>query len=70
MCSIDFDQDDELFATAGVSRRIKVFDFATVLSGLLIASLVVCNLWKCLVILFLFGFLTACCIATRAASEI
>lgn len=39
MCSIDFDQDDELFATAGVSRRIKVFDFLTVLSGLLILLL-------------------------------
>ena len=32
VCSIEFDRDDELFATAGVSRRIKVFDFATVLS--------------------------------------
>ena len=28
--SIEFDQDDELFATAGVSRRIKVFDFSSV----------------------------------------
>eukprot|EP00897_Mesotaenium_endlicherianum_P000574 jgi/Mesen1/10517/ME000083S10023 len=28
--SIEFDRDDELFATAGVSRRIKVFEFATV----------------------------------------
>ena len=29
-CSIEFDRDDELFATAGVSRRIKVFEFASV----------------------------------------
>lgn len=29
-CSIEFDRDDELFATAGVSRCIKVFDFSTV----------------------------------------
>lgn len=28
--SIEFDRDDELFATAGVSRRIKIFDFSTV----------------------------------------
>ncbi|CAJ2653623.1 unnamed protein product [Trifolium pratense] len=26
--SIEFDRDDDLFATAGVSRRIKVFDFS------------------------------------------
>ncbi|GER52911.1 E3 ubiquitin-protein ligase COP1 [Striga asiatica] len=31
--SIEFDRDAELFATAGVSRRIKIFDFATVLNG-------------------------------------
>ncbi|KAK6918802.1 hypothetical protein RJ641_017224 [Dillenia turbinata] len=30
--SIEFDRDDELFATAGVSRRIKVFDFSLVLN--------------------------------------
>nr|WIG64894.1 constitutively photomorphogenic 1 [Ginkgo biloba] len=30
--SIEFDRDDELFATAGVSRRIKVFGFATVVN--------------------------------------
>lgn len=30
ICSIEFDRDDEFFATAGVSRRIKVFDFSTV----------------------------------------
>ncbi|KAG0619816.1 hypothetical protein M758_4G167500 [Ceratodon purpureus] len=30
--SIEFDRDDELFATAGVSRRIKFFDFATVMN--------------------------------------
>ncbi|VFQ61714.1 unnamed protein product [Cuscuta campestris] len=28
--SIEFDHNDELFATAGVSRRIKVFDFSSV----------------------------------------
>lgn len=28
--SIEFDCDDELFATAGVSRRIKVFDYSSV----------------------------------------
>lgn len=30
--SIEFDRDDELFATAGVSRRIKVFDFSSVVN--------------------------------------
>lgn len=30
--SIEFDRDDELFATAGVSRRIKVFEFSSVVS--------------------------------------
>ncbi|KAF5746115.1 photoregulatory zinc-finger protein COP1 [Tripterygium wilfordii] len=30
--SIEFDRDDELFATAGVSRRIKIFDFSTVVN--------------------------------------
>ncbi|XP_057954648.1 E3 ubiquitin-protein ligase COP1 isoform X2 [Malania oleifera] len=30
--SIEFDCDDELFATAGVSRRIKVFDFSLVVN--------------------------------------
>lgn len=30
--SIEFDRDDELFATAGVSKRIKVFDFSTVVN--------------------------------------
>ncbi|THU69712.1 hypothetical protein C4D60_Mb08t17270 [Musa balbisiana] len=28
--SIEFDRDDEYFATAGVSKRIKVFEFSTV----------------------------------------
>ncbi|XP_024379324.1 E3 ubiquitin-protein ligase COP1 isoform X2 [Physcomitrium patens] len=32
--SIEFDRDDEFFATAGVSRRIKIFDFATVINEL------------------------------------
>ncbi|KAJ4730116.1 E3 ubiquitin-protein ligase COP1 [Melia azedarach] len=30
--SIEFDRDDQLFATAGVSRRIKVFDFSAVVN--------------------------------------
>ncbi|MFS8025821.1 putative transcription factor C2H2 family [Helianthus anomalus] len=30
--SIEFDRDDEFFATAGVSRRIKVFEFASVVN--------------------------------------
>ncbi|GAB4859398.1 coatomer subunit alpha [Ancistrocladus abbreviatus] len=30
--SIEFDRDDELFATAGVSRRIRVFDFSSVVN--------------------------------------
>ncbi|KAF3772146.1 E3 ubiquitin-protein ligase [Nymphaea thermarum] len=29
---IEFDRDDEFFATAGVSRRIKVFEFSTVVN--------------------------------------
>jgi hypothetical protein len=29
-CSIEFDRDDELFATTGVLKRIKVFEFSTV----------------------------------------
>ncbi|XP_062221859.1 E3 ubiquitin-protein ligase COP1-like isoform X2 [Phragmites australis] len=30
--SIEFDRDDELFATAGVSKRIKVFEFSSVVN--------------------------------------
>ncbi|CAI9090149.1 OLC1v1024854C1 [Oldenlandia corymbosa var. corymbosa] len=30
--SIEFDRDDELFATAGVSRRIKVFDYSSIIN--------------------------------------
>ncbi|XP_072982430.1 E3 ubiquitin-protein ligase COP1-like isoform X1 [Typha latifolia] len=30
--SIEFDRDDELFATAGVSKRIKVFELSTVVN--------------------------------------
>ncbi|GJT41491.1 E3 ubiquitin protein ligase COP1-like protein isoform X1 [Tanacetum coccineum] len=30
--SIEFDRDDEMFATAGVSRRIKVFNFSTIVN--------------------------------------
>ncbi len=40
--SIEFDRDDELFATAGVSRRIKVFEFATVYYELFY------GLWSCM----------------------
>ncbi|PWA64217.1 COP1-like protein [Artemisia annua] len=29
---IEFDRDDEMFATAGVSRRIKVFNFSTIVN--------------------------------------
>jgi hypothetical protein len=32
-CSIEFDRDDELFATTGVSRRIKIFEFSKVSVG-------------------------------------
>ena len=30
LSSIEFDRDATLFATAGVSKRISIFDFATV----------------------------------------
>ncbi|XP_059624519.1 E3 ubiquitin-protein ligase COP1-like isoform X2 [Cornus florida] len=30
--SIEFDRDDELFATAGVSRRIKIFEYSSVVN--------------------------------------
>jgi hypothetical protein len=30
LSSIEFDRDTTLFATAGVSKRISIFDFATV----------------------------------------
>ncbi len=30
VCSTAFDRDDEFFATAGVFRRVKIFDFANV----------------------------------------
>ncbi|KAH9749721.1 E3 ubiquitin-protein ligase COP1 [Citrus sinensis] len=30
--SIEFDRDDELFASAGVSRRIKIFEFSSVVN--------------------------------------
>ncbi|EXB77009.1 E3 ubiquitin-protein ligase COP1 [Morus notabilis] len=32
LSSIEFDRDDEFFATAGVSRRIKVFEFSSVVN--------------------------------------
>lgn len=31
VCSTAFDRDDEFFATAGVSRRIKIFSYNSVL---------------------------------------
>lgn len=30
VCSTAFDRDDEFFATAGVFRRVKIFDYASV----------------------------------------
>ncbi|KAL3155957.1 hypothetical protein ABBQ32_012949 [Trebouxia sp. C0010 RCD-2024] len=33
VCSTAFDRDDEFFATAGVFRRVKIFDFASVLDS-------------------------------------
>ncbi|MCO5614462.1 hypothetical protein L7F22_068744 [Adiantum nelumboides] len=33
VCSLNFDCDDEYFATAGVSRRIKIFDCNALLEG-------------------------------------
>ena len=30
VCSTAFDRDDEFFATAGVFRKVKIFDFASV----------------------------------------
>ncbi|KAK9824007.1 hypothetical protein WJX72_006926 [[Myrmecia] bisecta] len=33
VCCTAFDRDDEFFATAGVSRRIKIFEFASVLDS-------------------------------------
>ncbi|KAF6159172.1 hypothetical protein GIB67_032789 [Kingdonia uniflora] len=41
--SIEFDRDDEFFATAGVSRRIKVFEFSSVSSLLIYALFEVVN---------------------------
>lgn len=32
-CCAAFDRDDEFFATVGVSRRVKIFDFAACLEG-------------------------------------
>lgn len=40
ICSIEFDRDDELFATAGVSRRIKVFEFNSVCLKFYILSII------------------------------
>jgi E3 ubiquitin-protein ligase RFWD2 len=31
--SIEFDRDDEYFASAGVTKKIKLFDFASVVAG-------------------------------------
>lgn len=33
VCSVAYDRDEEYFATAGVSRRLKVFDFQSVLEN-------------------------------------
>jgi protein suppressor of PHYA-105 1 len=33
VCSTAFDRDDEFFATAGVSRRVKVYEYASLLEG-------------------------------------
>lgn len=29
---VDFDKDDEFFATAGVTKKIKIFDYASVVT--------------------------------------
>jgi hypothetical protein len=47
--SIEFDRDDELFATAGVSKRIKVFEFSTVsklLQGTCVHHKHVARIWS------------------------
>lgn len=49
LSSIEFDRDAQLFATAGVSKRICVFNFADVVSSPLplhskIDKAIVCNL--------------------------
>lgn len=31
MSSIEFDRDDEYFATAGVTKKIKIFDYSAIL---------------------------------------
>ncbi|XP_073303015.1 protein SPA1-RELATED 4-like isoform X2 [Primulina huaijiensis] len=33
ICSLSFDRDGEFFATAGVSKKIKVFEFNSILNG-------------------------------------
>ena len=37
VCSTGFDRDDEFFATVGVSKRIKVFEYAKVTNSFLVA---------------------------------
>lgn len=36
--SIEFDRDDEYFASAGVTKKIKLFDFASVVAGTTMSS--------------------------------
>ena len=45
LCSISFDRDDEYFATAGVSRRIKVAHALLLLGGFLVPCLEGCEIY-------------------------
>lgn len=45
LCSISFDRDDEYFATAGVSRRIKVALALLLLGGFLVPCLEGCEIY-------------------------
>ena len=38
LSSIEFDKDDEFFATAGVSKKIKIYEYANVISEYLCSS--------------------------------
>ena len=52
MCSTAFDRDDEFFATAGVSRRIKIFSYNSALeqnSGIHYPVLEIPSRWVALV---------------------
>ena len=48
LCSISFDRDDEFFATAGVSRRIKVCQraFIIVPASVYLAAAVTMSAWQ------------------------